>query len=172
VSEQVEYMYKMGSHTARFASVQALLHEKTGDAAAREKAFRSFNWASYMCDRRGVVRVGPVESSHWFSDGYGDYIRHFMAGMGAVPEWAPPGEDHLVRSSSVVTEVAYRPRAVRYLTFDACRQRCCELASSRGRHGGRAASATSNARSGASTRRACSACRRSAARQVVVRRAR
>jgi hypothetical protein len=119
VSEQVEYMYKMGSHTARFASVQALLHERTGDAAAREKAFRSFNWASYMCDRRGVVRVGPVESSHWFSDGYGDYIRHFMAGLGAVPEWAPPGKDHLLRSSSVVTEVAYERGAVRYRTFDA-----------------------------------------------------
>jgi hypothetical protein len=127
VSEQVEYMYKMGSHTARFASVQALLHEKTGDAAAREKAFRSFNWASYMCDRRGVVRVGPIESSHWFSDGYGDYIRHFMAGMGAVPEWAPPGEDHLVRSSSVVTEVAYDPRAVRYLTFDAAGEEVLRL---------------------------------------------
>jgi hypothetical protein len=128
VSEQVEYMYKMGSHTARFASIQALLHEKTGDAAAREKAFRSFNWASYMCDGRGVVRVGPVESSHWFSDGYGDYIRHFMAGMGAVPEWAPPGEDHLLRSSSVVTEVAYEPRAVRYRTFDASGEEVLRIA--------------------------------------------
>jgi hypothetical protein len=128
VSEQVEYMYKMGSHTSRFASVQALLYEKTGDPAAREKALRSFNWASYMCDRRGVVRVGPVESSHWFSDGYGDYIRHFMAGMGAVPEWAPPGQDHLVRSSSVVTEVAYDPRAVRYRTFDASGEEVLRLA--------------------------------------------
>jgi hypothetical protein len=119
ISEQVEYMFKMGSHTARFASVQALWHERTGDPAAREKAFRSFNWASYMCDRRGVVRVGPVESSLWFSDGYGDYIRHFMAGMGAVPEWAPPGEDHLLRSTSVVPEVAYGPGSVRYRAFDA-----------------------------------------------------
>jgi hypothetical protein len=42
-----------------------------------------------------------------------------MAGMGAVPEWAPPGKDHLVRSSSVVTEVAYEKGAVRYRTFDA-----------------------------------------------------
>jgi hypothetical protein len=118
VSEQVEYMYKMGSHTSRFASVLALWSAKTNDPAAREEAFRSFNWASYMCDRRGVVRVGPVESSLWFSDGYGDYIRHFMAGMAAVPEWAPPGEDHLVRSSSVVTDVAYAPGTVRYRTFD------------------------------------------------------
>ena len=118
VSEQVEYMYKMGSHTSRFASVLALWSERTGDRTAREKAFRSFNWASYMCDERGVVRVGPVESSHWFSDGYGDYIRHFMAGMASVPEWAPVGEDHLVGSSSVVKEVFYEPGAVRYRTFD------------------------------------------------------
>jgi hypothetical protein len=118
VSEQVEYMYKMGSHTARFASVLALWHQKTGDRGAKEKAFRSFNWASYMCDTRGVVRVGPVEKSYWFSDGYGDYIRHFMAGVGAVPEWAPADEDHILSSSSVVTEVAYSPGAVRYSTFD------------------------------------------------------
>ena len=118
ISEQVHYMYKMGSHTARFASTLALWHEKTGDAAAREKAFRSFNWATYMCDERGVVRVGPTESSYWFSDGYGDYIRHFMVGLGAVPEWAPPGEDHLLRSSSVITRVEYRPGAVGYEAFD------------------------------------------------------
>jgi hypothetical protein len=118
ISEQVEYRYKMGSHTARFASVLALWHERTGDAASREKAFRSFNWATYMCDARGVVRVGPREPSFWFSDGYGDYIRHFVAGLGSVPEWAPPGEDHLLRSSSIVPEVVYRPGQVRYQTFD------------------------------------------------------
>jgi len=118
ISEQAEYMYKMGSHTARFAAALALWHERTGDAAAREKAFRSFNWASYMCDPRGVVRVGPTEKTFWFTDGYGDYLRHFQVGLGAVPEWAPPGEDHLLRSSSVVVEAAYAPGSVRYRTFD------------------------------------------------------
>jgi hypothetical protein len=63
--------------------------------------------------------VGPVEESHWLSDGYGDSIRHFVAGMGAISEWAPPGEDHIVRSSSVVAEVGYGPRAIRDRTFDA-----------------------------------------------------
>jgi hypothetical protein len=118
ISEQSEYMYKMGSHTSRFASINALWAEKTGDAAAREKAFRSFNWASYMCDTRGVVRVGPTEQTLWFSDGYGDYIRHFMAGLGAVPDWAPPGEDHLLRSTSVVPEVHYERGRVSYRAFD------------------------------------------------------
>jgi hypothetical protein len=118
VSEQIHYMPKMGSHTSRYASVLALWSEKTGDAAAREKAFRSLNWASYMCRESGVVNVGPVDQSIWFSDGYGDYIRHFMAGLGAVPEWAPPHEDHLLRSSSVVQSVSYLPREVNYRTFD------------------------------------------------------
>jgi hypothetical protein len=118
ISEQTEYMYKMGSHTSRFASIAAIWHEKTGDSAARDTAFRSFNWASYMCDRRGVVRVGPTEESLWFSDGYGDYIRHFMAGMGAVPAWAPAGEDHLLRSTSIVPDVNYAPGRIRYRAFD------------------------------------------------------
>lgn len=118
VSEQVADMNKMGSHTARYASINAMWYELTGDAAAKEKAFRSFNWASYMCRDNGVVNVGPVDQSLWFSDGYGDYIRHFMAGMGAVPEWAPAHENHLLRSTSIVTSVVYDPDAVRYKTFD------------------------------------------------------
>jgi hypothetical protein len=71
-----------------------------------------------MCRESGVVNVGPVDQTIWFSDGYGDYIRHFMAGLGAVPEWAPPKEDHLLRSSSVVQSVSYLPQEVNYQTFD------------------------------------------------------
>ncbi len=77
VSEQIEDKNKMGSHTSRYASVNALWYEKNGDTAAKEKAFRSFNWASYMCRENGAVLVGPVDQTIWFSDGYGDYIRHF-----------------------------------------------------------------------------------------------
>jgi hypothetical protein len=119
VSEQIHYMPKMGSHTARYASVLAQWHEATGDAEAKEKAFRSFNWATYMCREDGAVQVGPVlDRSIWFSDGYGDYIRHFMAGIGSVPEWTPPNENHLLRSSSVVQSVSYLKGEINYLTFD------------------------------------------------------
>jgi hypothetical protein len=117
ISEQAEYMYKMGSHTARFASVLALWAEKTGDAAAREKAYRSFNWATYMCDGRGVVRVGPVEESLWFSDGYADYLRHFHVALGAQPQWAPPDEDHLLRSGAMVYDISYKPDEIRFRTY-------------------------------------------------------
>jgi hypothetical protein len=118
VSEQFEDMNKMGSHTSRYASLNALWYEITGDAAAKEKAFRSFNWATYMCRPNGVVNVGPVDQSIWWADGYADYIRHFLSGLGSVPEWAPPGKNHLLRSTSIVRSVYYRPEDVGYEVFD------------------------------------------------------
>ncbi len=123
ISEQTGYPHKMGSHTARFASVLALLYEKTGDASFRERAFRSFNWATYLSSDTGIVsdlaRAIPRGEAGWWSDGYGDYVRHFLAGLGSVPAWSHPGEDHLLRSSSVVTRVTYGADAIRYATFDA-----------------------------------------------------
>jgi hypothetical protein len=119
VSEQRADMAKMASHTARYAAVSAMLFERTGDDALRERAFRSLNWATYACDDRGVVAVGPDKvEGWWFSDGYGDYIRHFLVAMAAVPEWAPAREDHVLRSSSIVTRVAYGD-VIAYSTFDA-----------------------------------------------------
>jgi hypothetical protein len=120
LSEQIQDMAKMGSHTARFASVLALYAAATGDLAARERAFRSFNWATYTCSASGLVKVGNDDGEgYWFTDGYGDWIRHFLAGMAAVPAWAPPGESHLLRTDSPVVEIAYQTGLVRYRTFSA-----------------------------------------------------
>jgi hypothetical protein len=119
LSEQNDDMAKMGSHTSRFAEAQALYAEKTGDASARERAWRSFAWASYACDSEGVVKVGTNDGEgYWFSDGYGDYLRHFERGMASVPDWAPVGENHLLRSSSVIRHVSYRSGCVAYRAFD------------------------------------------------------
>jgi hypothetical protein len=38
--------------------------------------------------------------------------------MGAVPEFARVGENHLFRSSSVVTHVVYNATSIEYTTFD------------------------------------------------------
>ena len=59
-----------------------------------------------------------MDRSLWFSDGYGDYIRHFLIAMAAVPEWVPKRSDHVLRSSSLVTKVAYKTKELRYQTFD------------------------------------------------------
>jgi hypothetical protein len=120
ISEQGSDMAKMASHTARFGATTALWSEATGDDIARERASRSLNWATYACREDGIVAVGEdANEGYWFSDGYADYIRHFLIAMAAVPDWAPAREDHVVRSTSVMTRVAYQPGRVDWTTFDA-----------------------------------------------------
>ncbi|WP_257455752.1 hypothetical protein [Archangium lipolyticum] len=119
LTEQLFFPFKMGSHTARYASVNALWSDRTGDTAAKEKAFRSFNWATYMNDGTGLVSTWVGEGDTWFTDGYGDYIRHYLSGMAAVPEWAPPGESHLLGTSSVVKHISYGAEEISYSTFEA-----------------------------------------------------
>jgi hypothetical protein len=122
ISEQYAYKFKMASHTSRFAAICAMLAEKTGDLALKEKAFRSLNWCTYMARTTGSVIEGPFEfaanQNNWFSDGHGDYIRHFILAMGAFPEWAPATESHILRSTSVVKSVTYSPTSITYSTFD------------------------------------------------------
>lgn len=119
ISEQVNDMDKMSSHTSRFASVLALWYAKTGDISAKERAFRSFNWATYSARENGLTKTSLDEGTgYWFSDGYGDYMRHFQRGMACVPEWAPANEDHLLGSTSVIQTVAYEPSSIRYTAFD------------------------------------------------------
>ncbi len=118
IKEQTWCYEPMGSHTARFASICALWYEHTGDIRFKEMAYSHFNLASYMTDPNGVVRVGPSWPGSWFSDGYGDYIRHFMEGVAAVPEWAPSGENHLLKSRSVVQDIEYDHKKVSLRTFD------------------------------------------------------
>jgi len=119
IAEQTLFRFRMGSHTSRYASINAMLFELTGDLGAKEKALRSFNWATYMCGTTGRCIDGPEVNRMWWTDGYADYIKHFIAGMGAVPEWAPVGETHLLRSTSVVRSVRYIATEVSYEAADA-----------------------------------------------------
>jgi len=119
IKEQNAFMHVMGSHTSRYASINAMLYARTGDVVAKEKAYRAFNWATYMARSNGIVIDGPTVNNQWFTDGYGDYIRHFMTGLHAIPEWAPTGETHITGSSSIVKSVSYSPAGVDYVTADA-----------------------------------------------------
>jgi hypothetical protein len=130
LSEQVADMAKMGSHTARYGATTALWYEATGEPSARDRAARSLAWATYTCNDEGIVAVGEDKNEGWwFSDGYGDYIRHFLVAMAAVPEWAPPHENHLLRSTSVVSRVEYDPDRVAWTTFDAASTETLRLVS-------------------------------------------
>jgi hypothetical protein len=118
ISEQQGYMVKMANHTARYAAVSALWAERTGDHAARDKAFRSLNWSTYMVGDDGAVLTGPgPEGSGYWYQVSADWIRDVLTALGAAPSWAPPRQSHLVRSSSVVREVFYSANEIRYQTY-------------------------------------------------------
>jgi hypothetical protein len=123
VHEQKFCYFPMGSHTARFACLSAQYAESTGDMTYREQSIRSYNWASYMAGDDGTVTVGVDRPDYynqcWFTDGYFDYVPHFIDGMASLPELAPADSDHLLSSSSVVQEILYEPYQVSYQTFDA-----------------------------------------------------
>ncbi len=119
INEQTGCYQPMGSHTARYASICAMWFERTGDKWFKEEAMRYFNHATYMAEPDGVIQVGHSWGGEiWFSDGYTDYIRHFMEGIAAIPEWAPAGENHLLKSSSVIQKIEYSTKQIDFTTFD------------------------------------------------------
>ena len=112
----------LGSDTSRWAAVNALYYEKTGNRQAKETAFRSLNYATYFAASNGDVSccgldMGPIQ--YWYSDGYSDYLRSFNWAMTAIPAFAPVGQSHLLGSTSVVLRVAYGRDRITYRTFDA-----------------------------------------------------
>ena len=130
INEQTGCYLPMGSHTSRYASINALWYEHTRDRWYKEEAYRFFNHASYMAEPDGVVQTGHNWGAEiWFSDGYTDYIRHFMEGLAAVPEWASAGESHLLKSSSVVQKINYGPQQISYQTYDVYANEVLRLAS-------------------------------------------
>lgn len=118
INEQTVYMAPGNSHTARHWSVELLYAEKTGDVAREAEAIRGLNWATYMVDFDGKNQY-PSDDI-WLTDGYGDYVRHYLRAMAALPDLAPAAENHLLRSTSVVRAVDYGSCGrVSYSTFDA-----------------------------------------------------
>ncbi|HET6179240.1 MAG TPA: hypothetical protein VFE61_20085 [Candidatus Sulfotelmatobacter sp.] len=105
------------SHTSRLAAVEALYFAKTGDAAYRDAAFRSYNWVTYF-QGLSFGAHAPFSTQWWFTDQYADGPRRLMDAFWAVPEWAPADESHLLGSSSVVTKISYSKGSVTYSTFD------------------------------------------------------
>lgn len=110
-----------GSDTGRWGAINAMYYERTGDLQAKSDAFRSLNYATYYAASDGRISCCGTDfgdQGYWFSDGYSDYLRHFNWAMAAVPEWAPKGESHLLRSTSVVQKVVYGAGSIEYVTFD------------------------------------------------------
>jgi len=116
IQEQTAYRVPGNSHTARHASVELIYSEKTGDLAKKDMAIRQLNWATYMVDTDGKNRY--PQDDIWLTDGYGDYVRHYLRAMAAAPELAPKNQNHLLKSSSVIQKVVYSQNQIVITTFD------------------------------------------------------
>ncbi|MDH4092589.1 MAG: hypothetical protein OEV74_05270 [Cyclobacteriaceae bacterium] len=105
INEQTVYLTPGNSHTSRQAADELLFASLTGDTEKVSHAVRQLNWATYMVDEDGKNRYPRDEN--WLTDGYGDYVRHYLRAMEALPGLAPGNSDHLISSTSVIQHVAY-----------------------------------------------------------------
>jgi hypothetical protein len=114
--EQTAYRVPGNSHSSRQGSAELMYWEKTGDTSYVQNAVRQLNWATYMVDNDGK-NFYPTNDI-WMTDGYGDYVRHYLRAMAAAPQLAPEDSDHLLRTSSIVQNISYTPQRISYTTFD------------------------------------------------------
>ena len=116
VGEQDGFLPKMDYQTARYAAECARWYAVSGDEAYKEKAYRALNWVTYCNKPDGEGIESPVSKhiSNWWSDLYGECPRMFYPAFAGVPEWAPPGENHILYSDAVLKDVSYSPKAIQY----------------------------------------------------------
>jgi hypothetical protein len=116
VGEQDSFIFKMDYQTARYAAECARWYAISGDESYREKAFRSLNWVTYCNDSIGMAFESPVSKGilSWWSDSYGECPRMFYHAFAAIPEWAPPRENHILYSEGILRNVRYAEKLVKY----------------------------------------------------------
>lgn len=116
INEQTQYPEPGNSHTSRHAAVELLYAEKTGDWSARDAAVRRLTWATYWVDADGKNQF--PRDDIWLTDGYGDFVRHYLRAMASDPGLAPDDQEHLLRTSSVIRSIEYGRSSIRYEKFD------------------------------------------------------
>lgn len=105
VNEQTAYLVPGNSHTARQAAAELEYIMTTTDTSRRQMSIRQLVWATYCVNFDGKNCYPRDEV--WMTDGYGDFIRHYLNAMAFDADLAPSGENHLLSSSSVITSIAY-----------------------------------------------------------------
>jgi len=116
VNEQTAYQQPGNSHSSRQASAELQYMSLTGDRFHYDNAIRQLNWATYMVNDDGKNRYPNDEN--WLTDGYGDYVRHYLRAMAAMPELAPSDEQHILSSTSIIQEADYAPLSDKYFGDD------------------------------------------------------
>jgi len=116
INEQTKYRVPGNSHTSRMAAAELMMAEYTREKPLIEKAILQLNWATYMVNNDGANRY--YHDDIWLTDGYGDYVRHYIHAMGSYPELAPSDRNHMLKTSSVIRRITYFNDAINYYAFD------------------------------------------------------
>lgn len=116
VNEQTAYQNPGNSHTSRQASAELQYAALSGDKEFVKNAIRQLSWATYMVDSDGK-NCFPRDDV-WLTDGYGDYVRHFLRAMASWPELAPADQNHVLSSTSVIQLMEYPPSINKFLVPD------------------------------------------------------
>jgi len=127
VNEQTAYKVPGNSHTSRQASAELQYAFLTSDQSFVNKAILQLNWATYMVDFDGKNRY--PQDDIWLSDGYGDYVRHYLRAMAFLPELAPANQNHLLSSTSTIQKISYESSKISFTTFDSESEALLRLAS-------------------------------------------
>lgn len=106
------------------AAAFAQLGVRASDEWARELARRQVLLGTYHCEENGIVRDaisgGQIVAAEWFKIVHPMPLHLVLQTLGWLPETlGAHRENHLVRSSSVVTWVHYGDGDAAYRTFDA-----------------------------------------------------
>jgi len=112
-NEQSVYAEPGQSHSARQAADELLYVSLTGDTTMYDNAIRELIWAGYAVDVDGR-NCFPFDEP-WLTDGYGDYVRHYIRAMATYPNLAP-AEDHILSSTSVVAQADYKGYLKKFLS--------------------------------------------------------
>jgi hypothetical protein len=120
VGEQDGFLPKMDYQTARYGAECAGWYAISGDTSYREKAYRALNWVTYCSDSDGMAFESPLSHgvTSWWSDCYGEGPRMFYQALAAVPEWGPPGENHILYSKNLLREVVYGKNKISYISTE------------------------------------------------------
>ncbi len=112
VNEQTVYQTPGESHVSREGATELLYCKLSGDTTRKTNAILELDWATYMVDLDGK-NCFPFDEV-WLTDGYGDYIRHYLRAMATYPNLSPAA-DHILSSSSVIQQADYRGQTNKFL---------------------------------------------------------
>lgn len=114
-NEQTVYQTPGESHTSRQGADELLYVALTHDSTWYVNAIRQLTWATYMVDFDGKNCFPQDEP--WLTDGYGDYVRHYLRAMATDPQLTI-NENHILSSTSVIQQSDYKGNIKRFFVPD------------------------------------------------------